>query len=429
MAGRFPTGSELLVRYAGVVPVEHHARIVLAPIGGDGVIHDHYFILNPDGDQYGEDYGTGNRDVHSTAVRPADRSVPPGIPRASVYDFAALPSDAELKAMMDSAARDAFGERRRLGVAAPVVAVVQAQAAAPAAAVVLPLADGGGGLGGVVPGGGLVPGGAIPPGPARGGILRPPPAAPHGFGGFHADDGGDPAVLGRYQHAGGGGLHGGLGALRDIIGGGGASSEVRGHRGVEPAEPAGGQATGDIRILSVLYDVTGERFRRFADAVQHLEAISFADSPVKGPVTIVWCCRFMRDHGGSPTGWHTKWLSLTRMQANDSYVILHDHFSKVLEMMVVYDQLQVGALAAAEYVVRQIQMIEEKYKDKVAGAEDAVEQALFSGQVHRSGLCLCPALSEWMGTEMRGEAALMKERRKAREERALKKPPAGGGAK
>ena len=88
MAGRFPTGSELLVRYAGVVPVEQHARIVLAPIGGDGVIHDHYFILTADGDQDSEDFGTGNRDVHSTAVRPGDRSVPPGIPRASVYDIA-----------------------------------------------------------------------------------------------------------------------------------------------------------------------------------------------------------------------------------------------------------------------------------------------------------------------------------------------------
>ena len=49
MAGRHAAGSELLIRYAGVAPVEHHARLVLAPIGGDGANHDHYFIITPTG--------------------------------------------------------------------------------------------------------------------------------------------------------------------------------------------------------------------------------------------------------------------------------------------------------------------------------------------------------------------------------------------
>ena len=338
--------------------------------------------------------------------------------------------------MTIAASREAFAERRRLGVAAPlggaVVAAAPAAPAPPPAAaggVVLPFADGGGGAGGVVPGGGVAMGGGFGYAAAPGGVLHAPPVVPPPMGGAHGGAGVAGATLGRYQPADGGGVHGGLSALRDVIEGGGAGGQVRAQQGVDSREPAGGQPTGDVRVLSVLYDITGERFRRFADAVQHLEAMSFADSPVKGPVTVAWCCRFMRDHGGSPTGWHTRWVSLTRMQANDSYVILHDHFCKTLEMMVVYDQLQVGALAAAEYVTRQIQMVEEKYKDKVAGGDDSLEQALFSGQAHRSGLCLCPALTEWMGTEMRGEAALMKERRKAREERALKKPPAGGGGK
>ena len=39
-------------------PVEHHARIILAPVGGDGKDHDWYFIVTPDGDYYMEDYGS-----------------------------------------------------------------------------------------------------------------------------------------------------------------------------------------------------------------------------------------------------------------------------------------------------------------------------------------------------------------------------------
>ena len=81
-------------------------------------------------------------------------------------------------------------------------------------------------------------------------------------------------------------------------------------------------------------------------------------------------------------------------------------------------------MASAEYVLRQVQLIEERYKEKVVGAanESHIEAALYAGLQNRTGLCICPSLSEWIATEMRGEAAVMKERRKAREERALAKP-------
>ena len=71
-------------------------------------------------------------------------------------------------------------------------------------------------------------------------------------------------------------------------------------------------------------------------------------------------------------------------------------------------------------------MIEEKYKDKVFGAasEQGLEAQLFSGATHRSGLCICPALAEWIAAELKGEAAILKERRKAREEMTLTKAPA-----
>ena len=40
-------------------------------------------------------------------------------------------------------------------------------------------------------------------------------------------------------------------------------------------------------------------------------------------------------------------------------------FRKLLEIMVCYDQLNVGALASAELAGRQIQMIEERWKENV----------------------------------------------------------------
>ena len=178
-------------------------------------------------------------------------------------------------------------------------------------------------------------------------------------------------------------------------------------------------------MLSVLYDSTGERFRDFGAAVQYLEGIDWPDSPVRGPGTVLWVARFMKMHGGSPTGWHQRWVSITKLQQTDSGVALHEHFCKTFEIMVSFDQLAVGALASAEYCVRQIQMVEERWRDRVAGSADdlASEATLFSGSITRGTICVCPALQLWVAEELKRESSVAKERRKAREERALGRPP------
>jgi len=90
-------------------------------------------------------------------------------------------------------------------------------------------------------------------------------------------------------------------------------------------------------------------------------------------------------------------------------------------------------LAAAELVCRQLQLIEEQqYEDSAAAgakkdgktdkAAADTETSIFMGtQATRSGICVCPALTEWLAEQLRAEAAVAKERRKAREERALRK--------
>ena len=70
-------------------------------------------------------------------------------------------------------------------------------------------------------------------------------------------------------------------------------------------------------------------------------------------------------------------------------------------------------------------MVDERYKDKVVGnssEQHTLETNLFAGAMPCPGLRICPAVSEWIGTELRGESAILKERRKAREERTLAEP-------
>ena len=119
LVGSRAFGSEVLVRYALRGPIEYHARFLGPPIGSDGANSDWYFVLTPDGDYYPENFGPNNPDIHSVRVRPADRSIPFGIIAAQVYDFAGLPTPAEVQHLLDEGTRQVPIEQARLGVAAP----------------------------------------------------------------------------------------------------------------------------------------------------------------------------------------------------------------------------------------------------------------------------------------------------------------------
>ena len=95
----------------------------------------------------------------------------------------------------------------------------------------------------------------------------------------------------------------------------------------------------------------------------------------------------------------------------------------MLETAVCYDQLDVPSIAVAELMVRQIQTIEERLKDKFTNNDDhGIEYSLMTGLPSCATLCICPALSAFVATEAAKETAVLKERRKAREERALVRP-------
>ena len=119
------------------------------------------------------------------------------------------------------------------------------------------------------------------------------------------------------------------------------------------------------------------------------------------------------------------WRFLGRLQDGEHLVSFHEALCRILETAICYDQLDCPALASMELVCRQIQSIEERLKHKFtdAGGGDSFEQSLIAGYQSRGSLCICPALSEWIAEEIRKNTAVEKERRKARDERSLQKPP------
>ena len=127
--------------------------------------------------------------------------------------------------------------------------------------------------------------------------------------------------------------------------------------------------------------------------------------------------------GFTPMARHFWWKQSLLLEVEDPGVDEHAFLSELLQLAVVYDQLNLGCLASFEAVARRYQIHEEMYAQemdrKQMGEIDwAGERALLAGSsLNHYGCLVSPDLKEWIATEVSKKAAILKERRKAREER------------
>ncbi|CAK0804921.1 unnamed protein product, partial [Prorocentrum cordatum] len=187
------------------------------------------------------------------------------------------------------------------------------------------------------------------------------------------------------------------------------------------------------RVLPMAINQRGERERRFGETVNGLSETEVVGWPIQGPRTLLWCLSFMSTMAGTPTAWHQRWLTAMALADDDEYAKLHETLCRVLDLTVVYDQLQVAEMASFEVVARQLQLLEERvYESRSApptaaapkaksGARSAAtvtaasmaETSYFLGAgVSKANLCISPKLLECIADQMKAEAAISKERRK-----------------
>ncbi|CAK0789434.1 unnamed protein product [Prorocentrum cordatum] len=364
----------------------HERMVVYLPPGGVTAMT----TLTPDDDSYEEDVAPGG-DVLRWGRLP--NGIIGGAAGFVAGDracrFRHPPMPAAAGALRDAAAL-------RLGFPAPGLRLAPnagaargvAPAPAPDGGGAAPGAPGGGGLAGpvaalggpgagpaaaagaLVPGGGALPaaGGAAPAagapaGAAAAGALVPAAPAP-------AVPPAPPALLAAAAPA------GAAPALPDI---GGAS-------GLPVGSP------GDARILGITTDARGQRYKDFRGAVNGMTQNTYPDWPIRGPRTAWWVCRFML---GVPE---------------------HEQARRLLETSARHDQVNVPDVAAAELAARSLQLIEEKYRDRLSGNAhtEAADSHLYYGTD-----------MEWISAELGRECAALTERRKAREERLLARPKGG----
>ncbi|CAK0869475.1 unnamed protein product, partial [Prorocentrum cordatum] len=386
-------GDFVLVHYrVGGARIWHERLIVVlqptAPFGTG--------ILTPDGHAYVEAIAPNSADVRDDAI-PGGGAVggqSPQMGADEVYRFRGLPLPGEVAAASAStrAARGLPpGPPIALNTAGSVIVPVgppaeAAAAAAPARAPAAPAAGAVGGLAGLAaalgggPGGGAAEGGALVPAAAV-----PPPA--HAAAPFPA----------------GGAADGALGAAAGALGGAPWSPLVA-QRAALGGLAAGlaaiaGLPGGDTRIQTVTLDTEGVRHVDFRAGAVRLHELPWGGWPFKGPRTLLSVLSFICRNGGTPLGWHTKWVSEEFLEPDDPGVDAHLVRCRLLDM---------------ELVGRALQTRGELYRDRfVASSEFGSGAAPMSGALDAGGNArVVPARRDWLAAEKAREASVAKERRK-----------------
>ena len=354
--GDLNPGTRILVYYEG--DTVWHTRYLLSLVNRAS-----WIITTPDGDIYSEEISDGNPDWAAWRLWPVGGGIPFGVDANAIYNFSPPPNAATLQNLISEGHQHAAQERARLG-----------------------LVHGGQGGGAVGAGQGADPQAAV----AVGAVV--------------------PAVAA--QQPGPGNLAGG---------GGGGNAQLAQLLQADQAMEQEDALADDARTLAISRDSEGNRYKEFRMAVQESRPCAFPDWPISGPRTAKFVLTQMLEHGGSPMGHHQAWRTACRLQPTDGPAMEHESWSRVLQAFITYDQVDGSNLAGIELIVRALQRIEEKHKHKLVATEDGGENALFMGSSSgsRAGTIICPKLSEWIGEELKKEAMVSKERRKAREERAL----------
>ncbi len=110
---------------------------------------------------------------------------------------------------------------------------------------------------------------------------------------------------------------------------------------------------------------------------------------------------------------------------------IHEHevLSTVVQFAVVHDRLNALNLACMEMALRRIQLHE-------AAVAESPENPSYEGARHflgslerRGGALVAPTLSAFVATELGREAAILKEKRKARETKSASAKAKAGAAK
>eukprot|EP00959_Pyramimonas_sp_CCMP1952_P379592 7951392-Pyramimonas_sp.AAC.1 len=114
-----------------------------------------------------------------------------------------------------------------------------------------------------------------------------------------------------------------------------------------------------------------------------------------------------------------------KIQDGDRSQYEHEALSHILEAMARVDQLNIPSLRSGELAASRLQLIEDAHARSGAGgaADYSAADHYMGWATRRMGVLIAPELRQHAADNLRGEAQVAKEARKAKEEQRLRRQP------
>ena len=377
-------GDLVFVNY-GEVPMCIHTRLL-----GAHIQDDIWVVITPDKDIYEEELHTRNPDLVAVVHGGGGfgSPVPAGVSRRHLYSFAPM-SAQDYQNLMQAARTYAAQLRVHLGLPPP-------------------------GL--VVP----------PPVPAPGG--PPPPAVnddPEVWISLEQDHG---HVIGEVIIAAGLPLppgHVSLGPNKALLPMG--ANQALAVKKVLQSQIMSMEAK-DLRVMPLCFDPQGNRRIDFSAAVVKMSQSEMPGGGLQldGPPSTLHVLKSMVARGLTPVTDHEHWLRTHEIPRGDRSIYEMEVITRSLEAFAMVDQINLPNSKGIELLMRRWQLIREAHRLS-PGAPDYSAADVFMGWEYRRGDGVHPELAKFVAGELKDQAQIAKEARKAKEEMANKRKGGGRG--
>ena len=171
----------------------------------------------------------------------------------------------------------------------------------------------------------------------------------------------------------------------------------------------------DLRVVPIKFDSQGLRSRPFAETVALMsqDTMPGGELQLEGPATSLSVLKSLCLRNLTPITDHERWIRSSEISKKDRSIYEMEVISKVIEAMVMVDQLNVPNLKSGELLLRRWQLIKEAHRLSPQ-APDYSASDFFMGWEQESGVQ--QSLSKYVADQLKDQAAIAKESRKAKEE-------------
>ncbi|OLP82160.1 Homogentisate 1,2-dioxygenase [Symbiodinium microadriaticum] len=165
---------------------------------------------------------------------------------------------------------------------------------------------------------------------------------------------------------------------------------------------------GDIRVLPVSFDAQGVRRKEFTIAVGQMDD----DPPVggglqlAGPSSALKLLKDMRDQQFTPSTFHEHWVRSSEVPRGDRSIYEHEVLSRIMDSMIIVDQLNVPALQSAELIFRRLQVIRQAHKGSPGNPDYSSSDHYMGWKYKKVAAGVDSDLSAYVANELKSEARL-----------------------